>query len=51
MASTLGSFLFCLGIHPILEAIHASWPAVLVRAIGCLRQRRNYGHLYVCPEL
>jgi hypothetical protein len=30
---TLGSFLFCLGIHPILEAIHASWPDVLVRAI------------------
>ena len=30
---TLGSFLFCLGIHPILEAAHAKWPALLIRAI------------------
>ena len=30
---TLGSFLFCLGIHPILEAAHQQWPALLIRAI------------------
>ena len=30
---TLGSFLFCLGIHPILEAAHAKWPSLLIRAI------------------
>ncbi len=30
---TLGSFLFCLGIQPILNAVHAKWPGLLVRAI------------------
>lgn len=30
---TLGSFLFCLGIHPILMAAHARWPNLLIRAI------------------
>jgi hypothetical protein len=30
---TLGSFLFCLGIHPILKAAHATWPNLLIRAI------------------
>ena len=30
---TLGSLLFCLGIHPILEEAHARWPEVLIRAI------------------
>ena len=30
---TLGSFLFCLGIHPVLEAVHKAYPSVLVRAI------------------
>ena len=30
---TLGSFLFCLGIHPILEAAHEKWPGLLIRAI------------------
>ena len=30
---TLGSFLFCLGIHPILEEAHRRWPHLLIRAI------------------
>jgi hypothetical protein len=30
---TLGSFLFCLGIHPILEAAHQKWPNLIIRAI------------------
>ena len=30
---TLGPFLFCLGIQPILEAAHEKWPALLIRAI------------------
>jgi hypothetical protein len=30
---TLGPFLFCLGIHPVLERAHAAFPNVLIRAI------------------
>ena len=32
-SDTLGSFLFCLGIHPILKTAHATWPTLLIRAV------------------